>query len=82
MCSKIFGPAKTPPLVTWPTTKTVMFLPLAICINWAVTARIWATLPIADVTSVACMVWTESIIMYSGWRLSTVARMLSMLVSG
>ena len=66
MCSSTRGPAIWPSLVTWPTMITVRPVRLANPISAWAAARTWATVPGAESSSSAYMVWIESMTTKAG----------------
>ena len=62
ICSRTFGPAIEPSLLTWPMTKTVMFRPFASCIRAIVQSLTCVMLPGGLSNAPLYMVWMESII--------------------
>ena len=73
MCSSTLGPAMPPSLLTWPTIKRGISLPLQAPISSWVHSRTWVTLPAEEVTVEREMVWMESTTTTSGFS----ARMVS-----
>ena len=71
MCSRTFGPAIAPSLLTWPMTNAVIFMVFASCITAMVQSFTWPMLPGAEAMSLLYIVCTESMIRISGFRSST-----------
>ena len=81
MCSKTFGPAIAPSLLTWPIIKVVISSDFASFKSAFVHSLTWETLPGIEEDSGLLMVWIESIIKMSGWVNSASAQINSMFVS-
>ena len=74
-CSRVFGPAIDPSLVTWPTRMTAMSSPLARSISRSADSRTCPTLPAGPSSSSTVTVWIESTITRAG----LVARAMSVI---
>ena len=81
MCSRDFGPAMLPSLVTWPIRKVVTPRPLARKRSCVATSRTWLMLPGAEGNREEKTVWTESTTRAAGFRASTCSRIRSSEVS-
>ncbi len=81
MCSSTRGPASAPSLVTWPTSKMVVPVSLAMRVSCAAHSRTWDTDPGAEVTCSVYSVWIESITTTSGASLRKVGKIASRRIS-
>ena len=81
MCSRTFGPARLPSLVTWPTKIRTTPDCLAYRVSCAAQSRTCDTLPGAEVMPSECITCMESTTITRGRNSSAAARMASTSVS-
>ena len=76
-CSRSFGPAREPSLVTWPTRRVAMPRAFASTTRRWAHPRTWPAEPGAPASATRCTVWMESTMRRSGSRRSAWARIAS-----